>query len=79
MPEKTLAIFKEAPPNRRVSSAKSAWLIGSTPAEEDMLGMVPTCFPPVNFLLKVSAIIIYRKRRKRAALLEAPGSLNCFC
>ena len=58
--ENTLAMFEEAPPKSRVSSANRAWLIGSTPTNEDMPGMIPTFFPSADFLLKESAIRIYK-------------------
>ena len=58
--EKYLAISKEAPPKSKVSSTNRAWLIGSTPTDEVMPGMIPTFFHVVSFLLKKSAIRIYK-------------------
>ena len=62
--EKTLAIFKEAPPKSKVSFVKRAWLIASTPTVAVMLRINPSNFLAVSFLLRESAIRMYRKGDK---------------
>jgi hypothetical protein len=58
---KFFAIFMEAPPSMRESSAKRAWLIGSIHFISLMPGTVPVLFLAVNFLLRVSTIRMYKK------------------
>ena len=62
--EKTLAIFKEAPPKSKVSSPKRAWLIASTPAAEVMPRISASNFLAVIFLLRESTIRMYKKGDK---------------
>ena len=58
---KTLNILKETPPIRRETSTSNAWLIGSIHFIDWMPGISPTILSAVNFLLKESTSIIYRK------------------
>jgi len=51
-----LEISREAPPNKRESSANKAWLIGSSPCKTLMPGTVPNFYSTINFLLRESAI-----------------------
>ena len=62
--EKALAIFRDAPPKSKVSSAKRAWLIASTPTAAEMPRMIPSTFPADNFLLRESTIRMYKKGDK---------------